>query len=75
MGWHVSKTAILITTTYNTQNTTDIDRNRSIILQESFTRYLEKYGQEGPNTALLYTIARNAWSTVPQTGARYAALR
>lgn len=30
------------------------------ILQESFTRYLEKYGQERPNTALLYTIARNA---------------
>ncbi len=30
------------------------------ILQESFTRYLEKYGKEAPNTALLYTIARNA---------------
>ena len=30
------------------------------ILQESFTRYLEKYGQEGQNPALLYTIARNA---------------
>ena len=30
------------------------------ILQESFTRYLEKYGEEGPNCALLYTIARNA---------------
>jgi RNA polymerase sigma factor (sigma-70 family) len=30
------------------------------ILQESFTRYLEKYGKEGSNTALLYTIARNA---------------
>ena len=30
------------------------------ILQESFTRYLEKYGEEGPNPALLYTIARNA---------------
>jgi RNA polymerase sigma-70 factor (ECF subfamily) len=30
------------------------------ILQESFTRYLEKYGKEGTNTALLYTIARNA---------------
>jgi len=29
------------------------------ILQESFTRYLEKYGKEGQNTALLYTIARN----------------
>ncbi len=30
------------------------------ILQESFTRYLEKYGEEGQNPALLYTIARNA---------------
>jgi len=30
------------------------------ILQESFTRYLEKYGEEGPSPALLYTIARNA---------------
>ena len=30
------------------------------ILQESFTRYLEKYGGDGQNTALLYTIARNA---------------
>ena len=30
------------------------------ILQESFTRYLEKYGEEGPRPALLYTIARNA---------------
>jgi RNA polymerase sigma-70 factor (ECF subfamily) len=32
----------------------------SDILQESFTRYLEKYGEEGQNPALLYTIARNA---------------
>lgn len=30
------------------------------ILQESFTRYLEKYGESGRNPALLYTIARNA---------------
>jgi RNA polymerase sigma-70 factor (ECF subfamily) len=30
------------------------------ILQESFTRYLEKYGDEQPNPALLYTIAHNA---------------
>ena len=30
------------------------------ILQESFTRYLEKYGKDGQNPALLYTIARNA---------------
>jgi RNA polymerase sigma-70 factor (ECF subfamily) len=30
------------------------------ILQESFTRYLEKYGEEGQNPALPYTIARNA---------------
>ena len=31
----------------------------SDIMQESFTRYLEKYGKEG-SPALLYTIARNA---------------
>ena len=30
------------------------------ILQEAFTRYLEKYGQRRPSPALLYTIARNA---------------
>ncbi len=30
------------------------------ILQETFTRYLEKYGEEWQNPALLYTIARNA---------------
>ena len=30
------------------------------ILQESFTRYLEKYGEDGQNPALLYVIARNA---------------
>ena len=30
------------------------------ILQESFTRYLEKYGEEEHKSALLYTIARNA---------------
>ena len=29
------------------------------IMQESFTRYLERYGKEG-SAALLYTIARNA---------------
>jgi len=32
----------------------------SDILQESFTRYLEKYGKRGASSALLYTIARNA---------------
>jgi len=30
------------------------------ILQESFTRYLEKYGEADRNPALLYAIARNA---------------
>ena len=30
------------------------------VLQESFTRYLEKYGENGQNPALLYAIARNA---------------
>ena len=32
----------------------------SDILQESFTRYLEKYGEAQLSTTLLYTIARNA---------------
>ena len=32
----------------------------SDILQESFTRYLEKYGEEELSTTLLYTIARHA---------------
>jgi RNA polymerase sigma-70 factor (ECF subfamily) len=30
------------------------------IMQESFTRYLEHYGQEPPSLPLLYTICRNA---------------
>ena len=32
----------------------------SDILQESFTRYLEKYGEEDLSPTLLFTIARNA---------------
>ena len=32
----------------------------SDILQESFTRYLEKYGETDQSPALLYAIARNA---------------
>jgi RNA polymerase sigma-70 factor (ECF subfamily) len=31
----------------------------SDIMQESFTRFLERYEQKAPNAALLYTIARN----------------
>lgn len=31
------------------------------ILQESFTKYLERYGSEELSVALLYTIARNAF--------------
>lgn len=31
----------------------------SDIMQESFTRFLERYGQETRNASLLYTIARN----------------
>jgi RNA polymerase sigma-70 factor (ECF subfamily) len=31
----------------------------SDILQESFTRYLKRYGEREQNAALLYTIARN----------------
>jgi RNA polymerase sigma-70 factor (ECF subfamily) len=30
------------------------------IMQESFTRYLEKYGGENPTPQLIFTIARNA---------------
>jgi RNA polymerase sigma factor (sigma-70 family) len=30
------------------------------LTQESFTRYLSRYGRNGNNGALLYTIARNA---------------
>ena len=32
----------------------------SDLTQESFTRYLSRYGRNGNNAALLYTIARNA---------------
>jgi RNA polymerase sigma-70 factor (ECF subfamily) len=32
----------------------------SDLTQESFTRYLSRYGRSGSNGALLYTIARNA---------------
>ena len=30
------------------------------LMQESFTRYLARYGRNGSNRALLFTIARNA---------------
>lgn len=32
----------------------------SDIMQESFTRHLEHYGEQTPSSSLLYTIARNA---------------
>jgi len=32
----------------------------SDIMQESFSRFLARYGPDSPNIALLYTIARNA---------------
>ena len=32
----------------------------SDIMQESFTRYLERYGKKPPNVPLLYAIGRNA---------------
>ena len=44
---------------YLIRSTADYDR-ASDILQESFTRLLEKYGADHCNPALLYTIARNA---------------
>ena len=33
----------------------------SDIMQESFTRYLEKYGESEPKLPLIFTIARNAF--------------
>ena len=44
---------------YLMRSTGDVQLS-SDILQESFTRYLEKYGKAELSTALLYTIARNA---------------
>ena len=43
---------------YLMRNTGDYHRS-SDILQESFTRYLERYGEEKLSATLLYTIARN----------------
>jgi RNA polymerase sigma-70 factor, ECF subfamily len=40
----------------------------SDIMQESFTRYLEKYGRQTQNVSLLFTIARNAvWDDTRKT--------
>ena len=39
--------------------TGDYDLARDLV-QESFTRYLSRYGRDTGNLALLYTIARNA---------------
>jgi RNA polymerase sigma-70 factor (ECF subfamily) len=44
---------------YLMRMTTDYQLS-SDVMQESFTRYLEHYGQEQPNLPLFYTIARNA---------------
>lgn len=44
---------------YLIRSTADYDRAGDI-LQESFTRYLEKYGEGNRGPALLYAIARNA---------------
>jgi RNA polymerase sigma-70 factor (ECF subfamily) len=44
------------------------------ILQESFTRYLEKYGDERLNASLLYTIAHNALMDAYRKQGRDAAL-
>lgn len=40
--------------------TADFELARDL-MQESFTRYLERYGQTNPTPALLYTIGRNAY--------------
>ena len=39
--------------------TADFELARDL-MQESFTRYLERYGNAPPSAALLYTIGRNA---------------
>jgi RNA polymerase sigma-70 factor (ECF subfamily) len=44
---------------YLVRSTADYDRAGDV-LQESFTRLLEKYGEDQRNPSLLYAIARNA---------------
>jgi RNA polymerase sigma-70 factor (ECF subfamily) len=44
------------------------------ILQEAFTRHLERYGDERPQVPLLYTIARNALFDVFRKRGRTEAL-
>lgn len=44
---------------YLMRMTGDYELSRDI-MQEAFTRHLERYGAEGPQVPLLYTIARNA---------------
>jgi RNA polymerase sigma-70 factor (ECF subfamily) len=41
------------------------------LMQESFTRYLERYADKEPNVALLYTIARNAFFDHSRHKGRY----
>jgi len=47
----------------------------SDIMQESFTRYLERYTGQIPNGALLFTIARNALWDHSRTQGRNARLK
>ena len=58
---------------YLIRSTGDYDLSGDI-LQESFTRYLEKYGGEGENPALLYKIARNAVIDGYRKSGRYSPL-
>ena len=44
---------------YLLRMTADFELARDL-MQESFTRYLEKYGYDHPKAALLFTIGRNA---------------
>jgi RNA polymerase sigma-70 factor (ECF subfamily) len=58
---------------YLIRSTADYDR-ASDILQESFTRLLEKYGEDQRNPSLLYAIARNAVVDGYRKSGRHTAL-
>ena len=44
------------------------------LVQESFTRYLEKYANDTRNLSLLYTIARNSFLDHKRRSGRFVAL-
>ena len=54
---------------YLVRMTGDYDLSMDI-MQESFTRYLEKYAKETRNVSLLYTIARNHFLDLKRSSGR-----